>query len=118
MIHVRLPMYEQSENGSKRDGCYMTACHADANGREITLDVYRNLGSAARVAWRVCVTCGEIVNTPDRLRNLHALKAGRLCHEGRDGTCVECGVSLSECDRCHGVGYHEAVCAENEGRPA
>lgn len=34
------------------------------------------------------------------------------CEDEGDGACRYCGVSLSECPTCHGVGYHVAGCAE------
>lgn len=41
----------------------------------------------------------------------HSAHAGAACHD--DG-CGGCGVSLDECDACHGVGYHRAGCVESD----
>lgn len=49
----------------------------------------------------------------------HAAAAGALCVRGDDppevdGSCVACGVTMSTCETCLGVGYHRALCIESD----
>lgn len=41
----------------------------------------------------------------------HAAAAGALCHEGSDGCCLTCGVEMTLCNVCEGIGYHRENCA-------
>lgn len=43
----------------------------------------------------------------------HAIAAGARCTRGDDGCCKGCGVAMTLCDVCVGIGYHRAGC---EGR--
>lgn len=53
----------------------------------------------------------------------HEDSAGADCTEGPDGCCTTCGVAMTTCNVCGGVGYHHAGCAESDefvisqGRP-
>lgn len=53
----------------------------------------------------------------DAIQALHAgAPAGRLCFDDDgDGCCDECGVSLADCDRCNGIGYHADGCPHLDG---
>jgi hypothetical protein len=44
----------------------------------------------------------------------HEKAAGALCIWGSDGCCTLCGVMRSECNECHGIGYHMAGCPESD----
>ncbi len=44
------------------------------------------------------------------LATAHEAAAGARCHPGDDGLCVDCGVEMTACNVCHGVGYHRAGC--------
>jgi len=46
-------------------------------------------------------------------RDTHSAAGGDKCHEGPDGLCLMCGVEMSVCDACHGVGYHREHCPED-----
>lgn len=45
----------------------------------------------------------------------HASAAGEKCHGGEDGLCQTCGVDMTTCAVCGGIGYHRAGCAESDG---
>lgn len=40
----------------------------------------------------------------------HEAAAGTLCSPGPDGCCVGCGVEMTLCNVCHGIGYHRTAC--------
>jgi len=42
----------------------------------------------------------------------HSDHAGDLCTDAGDGCCADCGVSMSECPDCGGIGYHVAGMCE------
>jgi hypothetical protein len=44
----------------------------------------------------------------------HELAAGKLCTEGSDGFCTVCGVAMTTCDVCAGIGYHAKGCPESD----
>jgi hypothetical protein len=44
----------------------------------------------------------------------HADAAGALCVDDGNGCCGLCGVAMTPCDECKGVGYHAASCPEND----
>ena len=44
----------------------------------------------------------------------HADAAGTLCISGADGTCALCGVAMTKCDHCTGIGYHAAGCQDSD----
>lgn len=46
----------------------------------------------------------------------HTAAAGARCIVGDDGCCASCGVEMSTCTRCGGVGYHCAGCADSDAR--
>lgn len=48
------------------------------------------------------------------LGEAHAEAAGALCKDDGSGCCGTCGVSLSTCDSCTGVGYHRPDCPQLE----
>lgn len=50
------------------------------------------------------------------LEACHDQFAGSHCIEGPDGCCVTCGVAMTTCEACSGVGYHTATCAESDER--
>lgn len=39
---------------------------------------------------------------------------GHSCREDVDGCCPDCGVSMVECETCHGTGHHRPDCDEIE----
>src|SRR4029077_12154154 len=51
-------------------------------------------------------TAGDAQNAPDD----HETAAGTKCQEGPDGCCMSCGVEMSTCATCCGVGYHSDSC--------
>lgn len=44
----------------------------------------------------------------------HHLAAGKLCTDGADGFCTTCGVAMTTCDVCAGIGYHAKGCPESD----
>lgn len=44
----------------------------------------------------------------------HESAAGAACTEGPESFCTECGVDMSHCEICDGVGYHRAGCRESD----
>lgn len=46
-----------------------------------------------------------------RMRDRHALAEGAACREGDDGMCAGCGVEMTVCNVCHGIGYHRENCS-------
>jgi hypothetical protein len=40
----------------------------------------------------------------------HEAAAGAKCTEGPDGFCLTCGVEMTVCNVCHGIGYHREKC--------
>jgi hypothetical protein len=56
----------------------------------------------------------EFVRHPtptDADREAHQAAAGAKCHEGPDGMCLTCGVEMTLCNVCKGIGYHREGCA-------
>lgn len=60
----------------------------------------------------------------DNLLSEHAAAFGAKCTDGGDGCCSLCGVSLSVCEECMGVGFHRPSCdwmadgsSEEQGQP-
>jgi hypothetical protein len=43
----------------------------------------------------------------------HQEAAGAACHQGPDGCCTTCGIEMTTCNVCRGVGYHRAACPQN-----
>lgn len=43
-------------------------------------------------------------------RDAHAAAAGALCREDTHGCCSTCGVDMSHCNVCQGIGYHRELC--------
>ena len=39
----------------------------------------------------------------------HVAPADTLCADGGDGCCRACGVSMTTCEECGGVGYHRVA---------
>ena len=68
----------------------------------------------------VTVTVGDDA-MPIDCAEAHSAAAGDLCEDGGDGCCRICGVSMTECDECEGVGYHREDCPyierNGEGSP-
>lgn len=52
---------------------------------------------------------------PAYLADVHAGAAGELCRDSGRGVCRSCGVALTTCETCRGVGYHREDCAEGRG---
>jgi hypothetical protein len=49
------------------------------------------------------------------LRGLdHENAGGDLCTDDGTGTCGVCGVALTKCDACDGIGYHRELCPESD----
>jgi len=44
----------------------------------------------------------------------HEAAVGARCREGEHGCCVACGVDMSHCNVCQGIGYHRENCSANE----
>lgn len=44
----------------------------------------------------------------------HDRAAGALCTDDGDGLCATCGVALTECGVCHGIGYHRTGCPDSD----
>lgn len=44
-------------------------------------------------------------------KTLHEAAAGAKCHEEPDGFCLTCGVEMTVCNVCHGIGYHREGCS-------
>lgn len=40
----------------------------------------------------------------------HEAAAGALCKEGPAGHCLTCGVEMTVCNVCNGIGYHREGC--------
>jgi hypothetical protein len=54
----------------------------------------------------------------DSVRDEHQAAAGIKCHEGPDGMCILCGVEMTHCNVCDGIGYHREGCRLSEdGEP-
>jgi hypothetical protein len=48
----------------------------------------------------------------------HEAGAGAKCAEGPDGFCLTCGVEMTVCNVCHGIGYHLDSCTAFEAEIA
>jgi hypothetical protein len=44
----------------------------------------------------------------------HDAAAGSLCQDDGTGCCGICGVAMSVCNECGGIGYHRDLCAESD----
>ena len=44
----------------------------------------------------------------------HERAVGALCADDGTGSCVGCGVALTTCESCQGVGYHADLCSESD----
>jgi hypothetical protein len=47
-------------------------------------------------------------------REEHQSAAGAACLDGGDGACVLCGVEMTTCNVCGGIGYHRENCRLSE----
>lgn len=46
----------------------------------------------------------------DTEKTSHEAAAGAKCHAGPDGFCLTCGVEMTVCNACNGIGYHREDC--------
>ena len=46
----------------------------------------------------------------DTEREVHQAAAGAKCHMDTDGFCLTCGVEMTLCNVCKGIGYHREGC--------
>ncbi len=44
----------------------------------------------------------------------HDVSGGGLCTDDGSGCCDSCGVAMSECPTCGGIGYHFNGCADGD----
>lgn len=44
----------------------------------------------------------------------HESQAGAACTDDGCGMCTECGVALTTCTVCGGIGYHRDLCPESD----
>jgi hypothetical protein len=55
-----------------------------------------------------------LVRRLQELRSSHDSAIGALCIDDGTGCCAECGVAMTVCDACGGVGYHCDLCPESD----
>lgn len=46
----------------------------------------------------------------DTEKTLHEAVAGAKCHDDGNGFCLTCGVEMTVCNVCNGIGYHREGC--------
>jgi len=44
--------------------------------------------------------------------DVHSVGGVGICYDSRDGTCYVCGVYMTLCLHCSGIGYHYLDCVE------
>lgn len=94
------------------------ACRAGSDGRCCECEVEMNrcaLCDGVGYHKETCIlaTCEDHI--PARSDSeYHEATSGALCTQGPDGCCTMCGVEMTLCALCKGVGYHYYLCPLSE----
>lgn len=58
-----------------------------------------------------CRHCyASVASYLDTEKTLHEAAAGAKCHDDGNGFCLTCGVEMTVCNVCNGIGYHREGC--------